>query len=62
MKFSLNNPVNQDLKFLDPHKAMSGTIASISNVASIFPNIVPLEKLQCLDHEGTQLVFDIRCG
>ena len=58
MRLPLNNPVIQDLKFLDPQAAISGTIASISNVASRFPNIVPTEKLQCLDHEWRQLVFD----
>lgn len=58
MRLPLNNPVIQDLKFLDPQTAISGTIASISNVASRFPNIVPAKKLQCLDHEWRQLVFD----
>ena len=57
MRLPLNNSVIQDLKFLDLQAAISGTIASISNVASRFPNIVPTEKLQCLDHEWRQLVF-----
>jgi hypothetical protein len=58
MRLPLNNPVLRDLNFLDPQKAVSGTIASIANVATIFPNIIPAKELQRLDQEWRQLIFD----
>ena len=58
IRLPLNNPVIQDLKFLDPQKATSETIASIAHVAARFSNIIPAKELQSLDQEWRQLILD----
>jgi hypothetical protein len=57
-RLPLDNLVIQDLKFLNPQTAMTGTIASIAGVAARFPNVVPESQLQSLDQEWRQLIFD----
>ena len=57
-RLPLDNLVIQDLKFLNPQMAMTGTIASIAGVAVRFPNVVPESQLQSLEQEWRQLMFD----
>lgn len=51
-RFPLKNKQQlQQFNFLDPLEVKSGSIASISDVAILFPNIIDESNLQLLDNE-----------
>lgn len=57
-RLPLNHPLVRQLSFLNPQLAISGTIASIADVAAEFPQVIPIENLQSLDQEWRQMSFD----
>ena len=48
----------RELKFLDPQTAVSGSVQSLFSIASRFPNVVLPEKLQHLDQEWREFMYD----
>jgi hypothetical protein len=57
-RLPLDNAVVKELKFLDPQTVVSGSIRSIADVASRFPNVVPPENLQSVDQEWREFMYD----
>ena len=56
-RLPLDNAVMTELKFLDPQTVVSGSIQSIADVASKFPNVPP-ENLQSVDQEWREFMYD----
>jgi hypothetical protein len=57
-RLPIDNPLVRQLRFLNPQLAISGTIPSIADVASKFPHVICIERLQILDQEWRELSFD----
>ena len=57
-RLPLDNAVMTELKFLDPQMVVSGSIPSIADVASKFPNVVPPENLQSVDQKWREFMYN----
>ena len=57
-RLPLDNEVLKQLKFLDPQTVVTGSVQSIANIASRFPNVVSPENLQRLDQEWREFIYD----